>query len=452
MDLTRHVTPQEIKTAVFSTGPHWAPGPDGFSAAFYHEFWDDINPTIIKEVERFFVEGFLNQQHNHTNICLIPKTEAPTSMMEFRPIALYNVSYKIISKILVNRLKKHLSSVISDNQTAFIRGRMITDNNIIAHEVFHALKARKRQSKSYMALKTDITKAYDRLEWSFLKTTMEYMGFDDRWIQWIMTCVSSVSFSVLINGSPQGSITPERGIRQGDPMSPYLFILFAEVLSHMMKQADLKRHLQGIRISDQGPAITHLLFADDSLFFMLVNDKSCKTIREILSLYEKVSGQAVNLRKSSISFGSRVKPQVKTRMRRILGIHNEGGQGKYLGLPEEIKKKKAEMFQYIVERVRSKTQGWSKKFLSAGGKEVLLKVVALAVPVYSMNIFKFSQSICEEINGILAKFWWSSGEDKKGMHWFSWKRMSLLKKKVEWDSKILRTSIWLYLENRFGGS
>jgi len=267
-DLTRSLTQEEIKSAVFSIGPHRAPGPDGFSAAFYQHFWNDINPSIIKEVESFFDTGLLDQQHNHTNICLIPKTEAPTSMKEFRPIALCNVSYKIISKILVNHLKTHLSSVISDNQAAFIPGRMITDNNIIAHEVFHALKARKRQSKSYMALKTDITKAYDRLEWNFLKSTMEHMGFDARWIQWIMTCVSSVSFSVLINGSPR-MITPARGIRQGDPMSPYLFILCAEVLSHMLQQAEKKRHIQGIKICDKGPAITHLLFANDSLFFML---------------------------------------------------------------------------------------------------------------------------------------------------------------------------------------
>ena len=264
----------------------------------------------------------MDQQHNHTNICLIPKIKGPTSMVDFRPIALCNVSYKIISKILVNRLKTHLSSIISDNQAAFIPGRMITDNNIIAHEIFHALKARKRQSKSYMALKTDITKAYDRLEWNVLETTMKHMGFDNKWIQWIMMCVTTVSYSVLINGSPRGLITPARGIRQGDPLSPYLFIFCAEVLSHMMNQATAKRQLQGIKISDHGPSVTHLLFADDSLFFMLANDKSCKTIKTILSTYEQASGQAVNYRKSAISFGSRVKAQVKTRMRHILEMAN----------------------------------------------------------------------------------------------------------------------------------
>lgn len=116
---------------------------------------------ILKEVQSFFNDNHLDTTHNHTNICLIPKITAPTTMSDFRPIALCNVSYKIISKILVNRLKKHLSEIISENQAAFIPGRMITNNIIIAHEVYYSLKRRKRQANSYMALKTDITKAYD---------------------------------------------------------------------------------------------------------------------------------------------------------------------------------------------------------------------------------------------------------------------------------------------------
>ena len=351
-ELTRPVTEQEIKDSVFAVPPSKAPGPDGFTAEFYQHFWPDIKQTIIDEVTRFFDRNELDESHNHTNLCLISKVGVPTSMSDFRPIALCNVSYKIISKILVNRLKNHLGGVISENQAAFVPGRMITDNAIIAHEVYYALKARKRQANSYMALKTDITKAYDRLEWSFLEETMKHMGFNAKWISWIMKCVTTVSYSVLINGSPHGNIIPGRGIRQGDPLSPYLFILCAEVLSHMMKQAESTRNLKGIHLSTKSPAISHLLFADDSLFFTLANPRSCYAIKQILNDYEEVSGQAVNLRKSAITFGRHVKDDTKRRMRHLLGIHNEGGEGKYLGLPEQFNKKKKELFHYIVEKVK----------------------------------------------------------------------------------------------------
>ena len=142
----------------------------------------------------FFTAEEVDEQLNHTNICLIPKIYPPTSMSEFRPIALCNVTYKIVSKILINRLKKHLSGIISENQAAFIPGRMITDNIVVAHEVFHSLKVRTRQASSYMAVKTDITKAYDRLEWRFLEETMRRMGFDSKWIRW-MRIISPV-FSI----------------------------------------------------------------------------------------------------------------------------------------------------------------------------------------------------------------------------------------------------------------
>lgn len=194
-DLTKPVTEEEVRKAVFSIGPNKAPGPDGFTGAFYRQFWPTIKDQIISEVQQFFEQGILDPDINKTNLCLIPKIEVPRSMGDFRPIALCNVSYKIISKILVGRLKQHLPHIISENQVAFIPGRNIIDNVLIAHEMLHSLQKRKRWSKSYMAVKTDISKAYDRLEWKFLEDTMTCMGFDTKWIDWIMKCVRTVSFS-----------------------------------------------------------------------------------------------------------------------------------------------------------------------------------------------------------------------------------------------------------------
>lgn len=178
------------------------------------------------------------------------------------------MSHIRFSKILVQRLKDILSHVVSENQAAYITGRHISDNVLLANEVFHSLKARERCARSYMAVKIDISKAYDRLEWSFLEKVLRKKGFCDVWIGWIMECISSVSFSVLTNGSPYGHFLPTRGIRQVNPLSPYLYILCADVLSSMMDQAFSEHNIQPLCISVGGPPVSHLLFADDSLFFL----------------------------------------------------------------------------------------------------------------------------------------------------------------------------------------
>lgn len=219
-----------------------------------------------------------------------------------------------------------------------------------------------------MTIKTDISKAYYRLELSFLRDTMIHMGFDQRRISWIMECVQTVSFSILMNGTSSGMIRPERGIRQGDPLSPDLFILYGEVLSHLFNKAASNNKLKGMKISITGSTVNHLLFADDALFFCHAHPRSCKTVMKLLKEYETVSGQAVNLRKSAITFGAKVHDNVKTRIRNILNIHNDGGNGRYLGLSENMGRKKKENFQFIIEKEQQRIQGWTHRFLSESGK------------------------------------------------------------------------------------
>ena len=167
-------------------------------------------------------------------------------MTKFRPISLCNVSYKIVSKVLCQRLKKVLPQRISETQSAFVAGRQITDNIMVAQEMFHALRNKPGGRVKRMAIKTDMSKAYDRMEWSFIEAVMRKMGFSELWIEWIMRCITSVTYKVLMNGEPRGNIVPGRGLRQGDPLSPFIFILCTEALVSLLNQAENQGKITGM--------------------------------------------------------------------------------------------------------------------------------------------------------------------------------------------------------------
>ena len=318
--LTKEVTEEEVKRALFSLNPRKAPGPDGLTALFYQRFWDIIRCDLTNMVKNFFRSGIFDGKLNETNICLIPEGDRPREMSGFRPISLCNVSYKVVSKILSLRLKKFLPELISETQSAFVAGRLITDNILIAQENFHALRSNPANRKKFMGLKTDMSKAYERVEWEFLRALMEKMGFDQRWVVWIMQCITSVTYRVLLNGDPKGRIIPSRGIRQGDPISPYLFILCTEALIALVRKAESDGKIQGVRISNASPRVSHLLFADDSLFFCKADVEQSKEIIEIIRSYGRVSGQEINLSKSSIMFGNDVSSSIRQEIKRIVGM------------------------------------------------------------------------------------------------------------------------------------
>ena len=251
--LTRDFQAAEVRKALKQMHPLKAPGPDGMNPLFYQHFWPTIGDCVTKCVLDFLNLGIIPPKFNETHITLIPKVKNPRKITEYRPISLSNVVSRIASKCVANRLKVILPTVISENQSAFMANRLITDNILVAFEVMHHISQRKGNLKEEMALKLDMSKAYDRVEWGGLEQIMNRMGFHPKWVNIIMQCISSVTYSIRINGVPYGLITPTRGLRQGDPLSPYLFLLCVEGLSSLIKRAALEQRVHGISICRRGP-------------------------------------------------------------------------------------------------------------------------------------------------------------------------------------------------------
>ena len=335
-DLMRPFSAEEVHRALFQMHPSKAPGPDGMFALFFSKFWHIVGSDVSHAMLDFLNSGRMLGSINFTHLVLIPKVASPEHMSQFRPISLCNVLYKIASKVLVNRMKSILSQVISDSQSAFVPGRMITDNVIIAFETIHYLKNLRSGSNAQMAVKLDMSKAYDRVEWDYLQAIMLKLGFNDRWVRLIMECVSSVSYAVMVNGEPKGYIKPQRGLRQGDPLSPYLFLLCAEVLSALLRKVERDSLIKGVSICRGGPRISHLFFADDSIIFCRASNNDCIALSNILVLYANASGQMVNSDKTGLFFSYNTSPHIRQIICSHFGTSMTTPFDKYLGLPPVV--------------------------------------------------------------------------------------------------------------------
>ncbi|XP_058759858.1 uncharacterized protein LOC131633155 [Vicia villosa] len=291
-------------------------------------------------------------------------------------------------------------------------------------ECFHWMKNKKKGKKGTMALKLDMSKAYDRIEWEFVEGALKAMEFPDYFTQLIKRCISTVTYQILLNGQPSRKFFPQRGLRQGDPLSPFLFIICADAFAGLLKRKAASAEIHGILVARKAPVITHLFFADDCLLFGRANEGEADVILQTIHEYQKASGQMVNFEKSEVSFSPNVSNASKEVLRQRLGFKAVGSHIKYLGLPVVFGRKKKEVFSMVIDRVWKKVKGWKEGFLSRAGKEVLIKAVAQSIPTYIMSCYRLPDSCCKEIETILSRFWWGSKEGENKIHWMSWKRMA----------------------------
>ncbi|CAN6703250.1 unnamed protein product [Malus baccata var. baccata] len=279
-----------------------------------------------------------------------------------------------------------------------------------------------------MAIKLDMAKAYDRVEWEFLLGMMASLGFPPLFCSWIKECISTVSFSVLINGSPTGFFRPNRGLRQGDPLSPFLFLLCTEGLSMLIRRSLERGSLHGFKISPTGVPLTHLFFADDSVVFGNASVEEAESIVEILQTYARGFGQVINRAKSSVFFGAKTPKCQKAKIVNSLGIQSKLGFGKYLGLQADFGHSKKAVFAEIRNKIEARMSGWAEQYLSQAGKEVLVKAVAMALPNYAMSCFRLPIGVCRDVERAIRNYWWRGTDQSKGIHWVSWDRLTKQKK------------------------
>jgi hypothetical protein len=277
-----------------------APGPDGFSMAFFQECWSVIKGDFTVVFAEFHERGEFVKSINSTFIALIPKVHGAKEIKDFRPISLVGGIYKIIAKVLTNRMRRVMDRVISKPQNAFVKGRQILDLVLIANE---CLDSRIKFEVLGVLCKLDMEKAYDHVGCNFLLYILKRCGFGERWCCWIKHCISSVRFSVLINGSPSGFFGRSQGVRQDDPLSPFLFVLVMEAFSRMINAIYSRGLILGFFVGTREHdrvEVSHLLFVDDTLVFCGADASQINYMGALFVCFKAVSRLRVNLTKSSL--------------------------------------------------------------------------------------------------------------------------------------------------------
>ncbi|KAF5810041.1 putative RNA-directed DNA polymerase [Helianthus annuus] len=414
--LVRPFTLEEIKAAVWDCEGDRAPGPDGFNFKFIKRCWSGLKDDLVRLLNKFYDDGSLNKCCTSSFIALIPKVKDPVSPADFRPISLIGVVNKVISKVLVNRLKGVMDSIISEQQSAFLAGRNIMDGPLILNEVFSWLKKQKRKG---MFFKVDINKAYDSVNWGFLDSIMAQMNFPSRWRTWVMATLYSARASVLVNGSPTREFDCSRGLRQGDPLSPFLFVIAMEALSGMMKKAASIGLFNGIMVTNNGPTLSHLIYADDVMFIGEWATSNIINLRRMMRCFYLASGLKINLAKCSV-YGIGVEDQEIQNMALLLGCKQGTFPFKHLGLMIGANMNLARNWKAVVDIFKNRLSIWKAKTLSYGGRITLIKSVLNSLPTYYFSLFKAPIKVLDSLDKIRRVFFWGGSEEKAKMNWVAW--------------------------------
>ncbi|XP_062112649.1 uncharacterized protein LOC133823816 [Humulus lupulus] len=394
----------------------------------------------------FFESTSIPLSLNSTLLTLIPKVDHPTNAFEFRPIACCNTLYKCISKMLCNRLNLVLPALISQNQGAFIKNRFLAHNILILQDLLKGYNRRNVSPRCIM--KIDISKAYDSIDWNFLENLLNALCFPKRFIKWIMICLRGSSYALVLNGSIQGRFQGARGLKQGDPISPLLFVIVMDYLTRLLLKTSREREFKFHPLC-KSLNLVSLCFADDLLLFCKANKSSVRLIQQAFSEFTTTSGLSINKSKSRIHLGGLVAGE-KDSLLQDCCLQEGQFPRRYLGIPLRPTKWRACDCVILVDKMRACLKGWSSRHLSYAGRVQLINSVLLGIRSHWMNIFILPQKVVKAIDSLCLKFLWGEKDNRSKMHRISWEHVCRpkcygglgFKDSASWNKVMMAKYIW----------
>ncbi|KAJ9556808.1 hypothetical protein OSB04_011422 [Centaurea solstitialis] len=396
LSLVAPISEEKIKGAVWSCGGEKSPDPDGFTFAFLRKFWDTIQHEFSKAVKEFERDPSSIAVCNSSFISLIPM-----------------------------RLKAVIGDVISPLQTAFVKGRQIMDGPLIVNEL---ISWAKRSKHKVFLLKLDFEKAFDNVRWDFLWETMLQMNFGVTWISWMKVLICTAQVSVLVNGAPTKQFVLENGVRQGDPLSPYLFIIAIEGLIAALAEAKDKGLIKGVELPRNGPVLSNLLYADDALLMGKWNVSNLRNVLMVLRCFHLASGLRINWEKSTL-FGVGVSIAEISRLAGRFGCKSGKLPFHYLGFPIGADMSKKESWDSLYKKFESRLSIWKERMLSIGGRLTLCKAVLGSLGVYLFSLYKVPVGVLKDLEKLRSRFFWGFSSNQRKLVWVSWDKVLTAKEK-----------------------
>ncbi|GJZ37690.1 RNA-directed DNA polymerase, eukaryota [Tanacetum coccineum] len=449
-DLERNVSYEEIKRAVWDCGISKSPGPDGFTFEFYRKYWSLIDHDVVAAVTSFFSTGSFPPGCNSSFITLIPKSQEAKMVKDFRPISLIGSMYKIITKVLANRLSLVISELVSDVQSAFVSNRHILDGPFILNELLSWCKHKKSKA---LIFKIDFEKAFDSVRWDYLDVVLANFGFGLKWRSWIQGCLNSAMGSILVNGSPTSEFKFSKGLKQGDPLSPFLFILIMESLHLSFNNVVNAGLYNGIQI-DESLNLSHLFYADDVIFVGKWNSSNLSTIVNVLKWFYLASGLKINLNKSKL-MGIGISHDVVASAAKSIGCSILHTPFNYLGVKVGGIMSRLSSWDDVIAKLSARLSKWKLKSLSIGGRLTLIKSVLSSLPLYYMSSFKVPKGVLSKMESIRRNFFNGVENAEKKMSLIGWNKILASKKNgglgvssfFAYNRALLFKWIWRFLAN-----